>query len=93
MVSIALNDSVEPDQAEPAGSPVLGHTVQVALVIYLMPVIGLVCLIGGAAIMVDRVRRWISGSGRGWPRIPQAEPLPISRPMLARQKQRNRVGQ
>jgi hypothetical protein len=93
MVPIAPEES---DGPERGGADPLRHAVQVALAIYLLPVIAIVCAIGGASIVLDRASRLATRLGFEGHRAVKPGPLAItrsaSRPMLPSDRRRIRVG-
>ncbi len=91
MIPIALEDSAGSDRAEVLGGDRLGHAVRVALAIYLMPVVAIVCVIGGASILVTRASRLVSRIGEDRVRLPQPSHLSIARPLHVRERRRTRV--
>jgi hypothetical protein len=93
MVTIAPEESGGPERE--AADP-LRHAVQVALAIYLMPVIAIVCAIAGASIVLDRASRLATRFGFEGRHAMNPAHLPIppslSRPLLSRDRRRTRVG-
>jgi hypothetical protein len=65
MVPIELEESAGPDPSEAVSADPLRRIVQVALAIYLMPVILIVCAIGGTSIAFDRTAKLAARFTRG----------------------------
>ncbi len=95
MVPIAPEKSAGPEREGDDPADRLRHVVQVALAIYLMPVIALVCAIGGASIVFDRAGRLATRLGFEGHRVIKPGHLPIprsvSRPLVSRVRRRIRV--
>ena len=71
MVPIAMVESTVPAASGSGGDP-LCRVVHVALAIYLLPVVAIVCLIGGASIVIGSASRVVArlasvGPGVGSP--------------------------
>jgi hypothetical protein len=98
MAAIASESWAGPDEAASPAIEPLGRAVQVALAIYLLPVVAVVCAIGGAAIAADHAGRLVARvAGRGrrpaWPR-PHTLTGPVSagRPHRVRARSESRPG-
>jgi hypothetical protein len=91
MVPIALEDSAGPERTAIDGGDPLGHAVRVALTIYLMPVIAIVCVLGGASILIGRASRLVSRFDPERVRVAKPPHLAITQPMHARESRRTRV--
>jgi hypothetical protein len=98
MIPIASEESAGLDEAGHEPVDPLRRVVHVALAIYLMPVVAIVCAIGGVAIVIDQATRLAArcaGEGR---RSAKPEPLPVARtgeagwrPAISRNRRRTRV--
>lgn len=62
---MSSNASRPPAGRDEKGLGAIGRSVQVALAIYLLPVVALVCVVGGASILIERALKATSRRSAG----------------------------
>jgi hypothetical protein len=99
MIPIASEESAGLDEAGHDPVDPLRRVVHVALAIYLMPVVAIVCAIGGVAIVIDQATRLAARCSVEGRRSVKPGHLPIARtgeagwrPAISRNRRRTRVG-
>jgi hypothetical protein len=93
MVRNPLQESAGPERAGADPADPLRRVVHVALAIYLMPVVAIVCAIGGASILIDRASQLanrIAVEGRRGVK-PGPPPVAESRSRLSISQERRRI--
>jgi hypothetical protein len=96
MDRIPWQESAGPEQAGDDPADPLRRVVHIALAIYLMPVVAIVCAIGGASILFDRATKLAARIAVEGRRDLKPGHLPVvgsrSRPSISRDRRRIRAG-